>query len=244
MPRTSPLNRKMQWREWSGYFASSVYADAHDIEYNAIREAAALIDVSPALQVPRRRAGRPPPGRPGHHPRRDQARGRRASSTRPGATSTARSSTTARSTASTSGCYRWTAADPQLRWLRQNSAGLDVTITEESESTAALALQGPALAGRPRGRDRRVVRGPALLPAARLEDRQGRHRRVADRLHGRSRLRAVDPGTRTRSRSGTRSSRPGATTASGRPGCWRSTSSGSRRASSSSRSTTRPRATR
>ena len=46
-PRTAPLNRKMQWREWSGYFASSVYADAHDIEYNAIREAAALIDVSP-----------------------------------------------------------------------------------------------------------------------------------------------------------------------------------------------------
>ena len=45
--RTAPLNRKMQWREWSGYFASSVYADAHDIEYAAIREAAALIDVSP-----------------------------------------------------------------------------------------------------------------------------------------------------------------------------------------------------
>ena len=33
-----------------------VYADAHDIEYNAIREAAALIDVSPALQVRRRAA--------------------------------------------------------------------------------------------------------------------------------------------------------------------------------------------
>ena len=46
-PATSPLNRKQQWREWSGYFASSAYADAHDIEYNAIREAAALIDVSP-----------------------------------------------------------------------------------------------------------------------------------------------------------------------------------------------------
>src|SRR5688572_21090989 len=46
-PRTAPLNRKMQWREWSGYFASSVYADFHDIEYNAIREAVALIDVSP-----------------------------------------------------------------------------------------------------------------------------------------------------------------------------------------------------
>ena len=31
-PRTAPLNRKLQWREWSGYFASSVYADFHDIE--------------------------------------------------------------------------------------------------------------------------------------------------------------------------------------------------------------------
>ncbi len=46
-PRTAPLNRKMQWREWSGYYASSTYADFHDIEYNAIREAAAVIDVSP-----------------------------------------------------------------------------------------------------------------------------------------------------------------------------------------------------
>ena len=49
-PRTADLNRKMQWREWSGYFASSVYADFHDIEYNAIREAAALIDVSPLFK--------------------------------------------------------------------------------------------------------------------------------------------------------------------------------------------------
>ncbi len=46
-PRTAPLNVKMQWREWAGYFASSAYADFHDIEYNAIREAAAVIDVSP-----------------------------------------------------------------------------------------------------------------------------------------------------------------------------------------------------
>src|ERR1700694_453428 len=45
--RTAPLNRKLQWREWSGYFAASVYADHHDIEYNAIREAVALIDVTP-----------------------------------------------------------------------------------------------------------------------------------------------------------------------------------------------------
>ena len=48
--RTAPLNRKMQWREWSGYFAASVYADAPDIEYNAIREAAAMIDVTPLFK--------------------------------------------------------------------------------------------------------------------------------------------------------------------------------------------------
>jgi len=46
-PRTAPLNTKLQWREWSGYLAASAYSDSHEIEYNAIREAAALIDVSP-----------------------------------------------------------------------------------------------------------------------------------------------------------------------------------------------------
>jgi aminomethyltransferase len=39
--------------------------------------------------------------------------------------------------------YRWTAADPQLRWFRMNATGLDVSVEEVTESTAALALQGP-----------------------------------------------------------------------------------------------------
>src|SRR5256885_417975 len=39
--------------------------------------------------------------------------------------------------------YRWTAADPSLRWFQQNALGLDVTIEDISEQTAALALQGP-----------------------------------------------------------------------------------------------------
>ena len=46
-PRTSALNSTMAWGEWSGYFAAAVYADSHDIEYNAIREQAGLIDVTP-----------------------------------------------------------------------------------------------------------------------------------------------------------------------------------------------------
>ncbi len=39
--------------------------------------------------------------------------------------------------------YRWTAADPSLRWFSQNSLGLDVQIEDISEKVAALALQGP-----------------------------------------------------------------------------------------------------
>jgi aminomethyltransferase len=39
--------------------------------------------------------------------------------------------------------YRWTAADPSLRWFVQNAAGLDVAIEDVSETVAALAVQGP-----------------------------------------------------------------------------------------------------
>jgi aminomethyltransferase len=39
--------------------------------------------------------------------------------------------------------FRWTAAEPNLRWFVQNAHGLDVTIDDVTESLAALALQGP-----------------------------------------------------------------------------------------------------
>jgi aminomethyltransferase len=42
--------------------------------------------------------------------------------------------------------FRWTAADPSLRWFRQNAAGMDVHIDDVSEDVAALALQGPTSA--------------------------------------------------------------------------------------------------
>jgi len=42
--------------------------------------------------------------------------------------------------------YRWTAADPSLRWFRQNGLNMDVQIEDISEQTAALALQGPTSA--------------------------------------------------------------------------------------------------
>jgi aminomethyltransferase len=133
----------MQWREWSGYYASSVYADAHDIEYNAIREAAALIDVSPLYKyqvsgpdalalvdrVITRDATKLAVGSVFYTPWSDE-HGKVVDDGTVHRLDERR--------------FRWTAADPQLRWLRQNSAGLDVAIDEESEATAALALQGPS----------------------------------------------------------------------------------------------------
>jgi aminomethyltransferase len=43
-------------------------------------------------------------------------------------------------------CYRWTAADPSLRWFVQNASGLDVEVEDVSERVAALAVQGPTSA--------------------------------------------------------------------------------------------------
>jgi aminomethyltransferase len=140
--RTAPLNRKQQWREWSGYFAASAYADATDIEYNAIREAAALIDVSPLFKYVVT----------GPDATRfvDRVQVRDASKLKVGQVhytcwcdehgKVVDDGTVNRLDETT---YRWTAADPQLRWFRMNARGLDVQIDEVTERTAALALQGP-----------------------------------------------------------------------------------------------------
>jgi len=41
------------------------------------------------------------------------------------------------------GTFRLTSAEPNLRWLAMNAVGLDVDVADMSERTAALALQGP-----------------------------------------------------------------------------------------------------
>jgi len=45
--RTFPLCHSLNYREWSGYYTVSVYEVHHEHEYNAIRNAAALIDITP-----------------------------------------------------------------------------------------------------------------------------------------------------------------------------------------------------
>jgi aminomethyltransferase len=140
--RTAPLNRKQQWREWSGYWASSAYADAHDIEYNAIREAAALIDVSPLYKyrvtgpdalalvdrVITRDASKLAVGQVYYTPWCDEH-------------GKVIDDGTVHRLAEDE--FFWTAADPQYRWLTLNARGLDVEIQDVTESIAAVALQGP-----------------------------------------------------------------------------------------------------
>jgi aminomethyltransferase len=144
-PRTAALNRKQQWREWSGYWASSAYADAHDIEYNAIREAAALIDVSPLYKytvsgpdalalvdrVITRDARKMAVGQVYYTPWCDEH---------------GKVIDDGTVTRLEDQKFRWTAADPSFRWFSQNARGMDVHIQDVSEEIAALALQGPTSA--------------------------------------------------------------------------------------------------
>ena len=48
--RTFPLCESLNYRDWSGYYTVSAYEAHHEHEYNAIRNAAALIDVSPLFK--------------------------------------------------------------------------------------------------------------------------------------------------------------------------------------------------
>jgi aminomethyltransferase len=48
--RTLTLCESLNYREWSGYYAVSVYEMHHEHEYNAIRNSAALIDISPLFK--------------------------------------------------------------------------------------------------------------------------------------------------------------------------------------------------
>ncbi|MGF2075825.1 hypothetical protein, partial [Enterococcus casseliflavus] len=48
--RTAPLAGSLNFRDWAGYYAVSAYETHHDHEYNAIRNACALIDISPLFK--------------------------------------------------------------------------------------------------------------------------------------------------------------------------------------------------
>lgn len=140
--RTGPLSEGQAWRRWAGYVVASAYELSHEREYHAIRNAAALFDVSPLYKylvtghdaarlldhVVTRNVGKAKVGQVLYTPWCDAA-GKQIDD---GTISVLDEHT-----------FRMTAADPNLRWLHLNSSGLQVSIEDVSERTAALSLQGP-----------------------------------------------------------------------------------------------------
>jgi len=140
--RTLALCESLNYREWSGYYTVSVYEMHHEHEYNAIRNSAALIDISPLFKY--------------------KVTGKDATKFVNRVISRDINKVAIDQVIYCCWCdpegkviddgtitrlaeneYRWTAADPSLRWFQQNALGLNVRIEDITEQLAALALQGP-----------------------------------------------------------------------------------------------------
>ncbi|HST28746.1 MAG TPA: aminomethyltransferase family protein [Rudaea sp.] len=140
--RTSKLSLPQNWRRWAGYIVAGSYDLVLDREYWAIRDAAALIDITPLMKYI---IEGPDAAKLLHRmtPRDvlkmavgqvfytgwcdddgkmlDDGTISRLSDTK----------------------FRLTSAEPSLRWLAMNAVGMDVTISEVTDQVAALSLQGP-----------------------------------------------------------------------------------------------------
>lgn len=140
--RTSVLCVSQNWRIWSGYWVASSYLTLHEYEYHAIRNAAALIDVSPLFKYEVKG--------------RDAVRFLNRLLTRDAAKCAANQAFY------TCLCdeegkviqdgtlfrlgedhFRLHLADPGLRWFRLNAVGMEIEIEDVSEAIAVAALQGP-----------------------------------------------------------------------------------------------------
>jgi aminomethyltransferase len=140
--RTFPLCHSLNYREWSGYYTVSVYEVHHEHEYNAIRNACAMIDITPLYKylitgkdatklvnrVITRDINKVKVGQVIYCCWCDED----GKVIDDGTISRLEENV-----------YRWTAADPSLRWFKQNGLNMNVQIEDISEKVAALALQGP-----------------------------------------------------------------------------------------------------
>ena len=140
--RTAPLVRAQTWRRWAGYQMASAYDPHPDREYAAVRNAAALLDVSPLYKY--RLTGRDAVRLLDRMITRDMTRLAVGqvyyAPWCDGAGKVIDDGTVSRLAEST---YRLTSADSSLRWLHMNAVGLDVGIEDVSERLGTLALQGP-----------------------------------------------------------------------------------------------------
>ena len=141
-PRTADLNKSLNWRDWSGYHAAGCYQEFHQPEYAAIRNGAALIDVSPLYKyfvegpdsekfidrIFTRNAGKLAVNQVFYSPWCDDAG------------HVIQEGTVMRLAPDR---FQINAAEPGIRWFLASATGLRVEVTDRSGAFAALAVQGP-----------------------------------------------------------------------------------------------------
>jgi aminomethyltransferase len=170
--RTSALRQAPEWRRWAGYIVAGSYELNHEREYHAIRSAAALIDVSPLFKyrIEGVDAAR----------LLDRIVTRDVSACAVGQVQytvwcdddgKVRDDGTLQRLAEQE--FRLTAAEPNLSWLQDNAVGLDVSLHDETDRVAALAIQGP--------RSRDVLRGLSDIDFDSLRFFRLAHGRLGDR---------------------------------------------------------------
>ena len=140
--RTSKLCLPQNWRRWAGYIVAGSYDLVLDREYWAIRDAAALIDITPLMKYI---IEGPDAAKLLHRmtPRdiHKMAVGQVAYTGWCDDDGRMLDDGTISRLADDK--FRMTSAEPSLRWLSMNAIGMNVAITEVTDRVAALSLQGP-----------------------------------------------------------------------------------------------------
>lgn len=140
--RTSKLCLPQNWRRWAGYLVVGSYDLTLDREYWAIRNSAALIDVTPLMKY--MITGKDASRLLNRVVTRDMDKLKVGQVYYTGwcddEGKMIDDGTISRIDETT---YRMTSADPSLRWLSMNAVGLEVEITEVTDDVAALSFQGP-----------------------------------------------------------------------------------------------------
>jgi aminomethyltransferase len=140
--RTSKLCLPQNWRRWAGYIVVGSYELTLDREYWAIRNSAALIDVTPLMKYIIK--GKDASRLLNRVVTRDMDKMKVGQVYYTGwCDDEGKMIDDGTISRLDEGTFRMTSADPSLRWFSMNSVGLDVEITEVTDQVAALSFQGP-----------------------------------------------------------------------------------------------------
>lgn len=140
--RTAPLCQAQNWRRWAGHVVAGSYELSLDREYWAIRDAAALIDVSPLMKY---MVEGPDAALLLHRVTTRDVLGMKVGQVGYTGWCDEDGKLLDDGTVSRLGerRFRLTSAEPSLRWLAMNAVGMKVRVTEVTDQVAALSLQGP-----------------------------------------------------------------------------------------------------